>query len=135
MKLRKVFISSIISLVFCANTFAQDQCTTPVDKSDKKVEFKDGDRTLFQFMDTVMFPVILNCIQRDRIKITSLHIRLTVDCKGDVIDATFQEENLSQNCRKEMKDKLLTLKGWNPAMQNGKAVSGYYEIPIGNLSI
>lgn len=121
-------------LFFFLQTFAQKKaCDTVYRALDTLAEYPGGPEALIKFMDTDMKQAINDCYALDSTMITSMTIRLLIDKKGKVLDAVFEEVELSKNCRERLRKKLTAMKSWTPAQYKGQAVCSYYSWLVGGV--
>ena len=82
-----------------------------------------------------LVPTFNECIHNSNEIISSLHIVLTIDKKGKLIDVEFRKSELASTCKEELKNKILTMKGWDPGKVNGQNVCSKFIWPIGCLKL
>jgi hypothetical protein len=131
-KLRNLPRILILLLLFIAiNSFCQsNSCEIIYEFTEVKPRFKNDNKELFKYLSEEITPLISNCVKRKNILISRLNIIVTINKKGKVIDANFLKPDLSSLCEKELKTKLLTMKGWAPARHKGNPVCCNLIIPI-----
>lgn len=123
------------ALFISSTTFGQKvkKCDTTYDFVDKMPHYNNGINGLMNYLNNELIPVICSCMKRDGDLIASLHILLTIDKDGKVIDASFPTPNLTDQCKNDLKVKLLTMKGWKAGQLKGKNVCTHFDWPINCL--
>jgi len=133
----KIRIQALLFILVLSSSAIYGQMTQENDKIynfvDKMPVYSKGEKGLTNYFNKELIPIISNCLKRDSDLIASLHIVLTIDKKGKVIDAIFPRPNLSDKCRSELKKKLLTMTGWKSGQLNHKVVCTHYFWPISCL--
>lgn len=108
-------------------------CDTVYDFLEVSPVYSKGDGALFVYIIKELSPIVGNCIKMNETVIDKLHIVLTIDRNGNVIDATFPNTIATITCQKEMKEKLIKMSGWTAGKMNGQWVCSKFKIPIGCL--
>ncbi len=121
-----IFSFFIVTACYCQTNV----CDSIYDTSDEPPVYAKDDVELFKYILMEITPIVEECIRRDSIVISSLYIILTIDKNGSVIDATFPRPKMTSICKENLKDKLLTMGGWNAGKINGEPACFYYNIPI-----
>lgn len=120
----------IILLAFSKSYGQANSCDTIYSITEVPPRYHTDKNGLIQYVRNELIPIIGLCVERESELIYSLFIKLTIDCNGNVIDATFSKANLTIKCKEEVKAKLLTMTGWTAGQQGGKNVCCKYFIPI-----
>lgn len=124
-------IGILIWLCSSSKSFVQaNTCDSIYSISDVPPKYYKNEQGLMHYVRNELIPIIGLCVRREGDLIYSLFINLTIDCNGNVIDATFSKANLTIKCKEEVKAKLLTMTGWTAGQQGGKNVCCKYFIPI-----
>ena len=110
-----------------------NKCDTIYDFVETMPQYDKGDSGVMKYIMKELSPLIGDCMKRDNSVIASLQIILTIDKTGNVIDATFPKPNATEQCKADMKRKLMTMTGWIPGLKNGQPVCCHLSIPIGCL--
>ena len=107
------------------------RCNKIYRNPDNVAEFSLGEQSLMEYISKELFPIVGNCMARDKTEISSLRMTLTIDQNGQLIDVTVDKPYMSKTCKSELKRKMLTMKGWKPGTLKGKSVCSYYPFVIG----
>ena len=107
-----------------------NKCDSIYDFADQMPQYDKDIQGLIDYLSNDLIPIIGNCMNRDSTLIASMRIILTIDKNGHVIDATFPRPNLTDQCKSDLKKKLLTMTGWKPGLMNGKSVCTHFQWPI-----
>jgi hypothetical protein len=99
--------------------------------AEKMPHFIDEERGLMHYMNEEIFSILSDCYSRDSILTTSMNLTLTIDNVGQVIDVKFNRIQASESCKKEIRNKMLDMKGWTAGNQDGVPVCCEYILPIG----
>ena len=128
----KIKILPFIIFLTCTTIFGQtnDICDTIFDHVDKLPKFNNDNLDLSNYIINELAPIVSNCMKRDGNLIASLSIILTINSQGKVIDATFSRPKLTDQCKNELRNKLLTMTGWTAGQLNDRNVCFYYHLPI-----
>jgi len=128
-------ILTFIALLISSVTYGQitNKCDTIYDFVDKMPQYDKDINGLMDYLNKELVPIISNCMKRDGDLIASLHIVLTIDKNGKVIDATFPRPNLTDQCKSDLKKKLLTMTGWTAGQLKGENVCTHFYWPISCL--
>ncbi|MBL7787533.1 MAG: hypothetical protein JNM36_16630 [Chitinophagales bacterium] len=121
-------LSTIYVLLTITPIFGQTTACDTIHNSPHKMPMYDNDMIgLLQYLSNELMPFIAECRQQDSIMISYLVIVLTIDDKGNVIDATFPKPDLPPTCTARLKQKLLTMQGWTAGEYNGMLVCSKYK--------
>ncbi|MFB9096488.1 MULTISPECIES: hypothetical protein [Flavobacterium] len=133
--LKKIFSTFLLLLIFTLTTsYSQDKnCDTIARYTEIQPKFKSETSNLDKYFNNHIVPVLLRSMERDNVLITKLHIILTINLEGEVIEATFSKSKLNTLCKKELREAFLTMKGWQPGILNNQAVCSYYSWPINSI--
>ena len=132
----KPILSKLLLLfIFLVTTsYAQSKsCATIYKYTEVPAQFKSELITLDKYFDKNVIPILARDMERGNEIISSLHIILTINSQGKVIDVTFSRSKLSEICKEELKKELLAMEGWQPAIINNNPVCSYYLWPISCL--
>ncbi len=69
----------------------------------------------------------MECYEMDSIMIPKMTMNLTINQKGDVVNATIVDSDIPDSSKARLIKKLLTMKGWIPAQNKGKPVCSIYR--------
>ena len=133
--MKKIFPTLLLLLIFTVTTsYSQDKsCDTIARYTEIQPKFKSETSNLDKYFNNHIVPILLRSMERDNVIITKLHIILTINLEGEVIEATFSKSKLNTLCKKELREAFLTMKGWQPGILNNQAVCSYYSWPISCL--
>ena len=113
--------------------FEQTQCSQKVvvctiyQKVDIDPKYYTGMVGLMEYFGKEVSPIISDCMKQDKELVSKFIIRLVIDNKGTVIDATIQDDELTVDCKAQLRSKLLTMSGWTPGQMKTKTVCSYYN--------
>ena len=125
---------TITCLLHTVSISAQSNCDTIYAYSELLPQYKEGEQDQFNYIMDEIAPIVGNCIKRDSQVIASLRTIFSINSSGQVIDVEFQQQALSEQCRKELTSKFLTMKGWKPGQMNGIPVCAKAYWPISCLN-
>ena len=133
--MRHIFkILTFILLLTVTKSYGQTNgCDTIYNNPETMAQYKNDFKGLSDYLTNELVPIIADCIKRDTEIIASLHIILTIDSNGKVVDATFPKHNLTLLCKDELKKKLLTMNGWTAGQNDGRPVCSKFIWPISCL--
>ena len=125
---------SLVILLASSQTFGQitSKCSTVYDMVEKMPTYDNGANGLINYLNRDLLPIVGDCMKRDGL-IASLHIVLTIDEEGKVIDATFPRQDLTDQCKNDLRNKLLTMTGWTAGQLDGRNVCTHFHWPISCL--
>lgn len=129
----KTKLSTFLSLLILTVTtsYAQSKsCDTIYKYTEVIAQFKNEQISLDKYFDKHIIPILVRSRERDNNIITKLQIVLTINSRGNVVDATFSRAKLSERCKEELKKELLTMEGWQSAIMNNQSVCSTYLWPI-----
>lgn len=122
------FIALLNSSVILGQTI--NKCDTIYDFVEQMPKHEKDIQGLMDYMSKDLIPIVGECMKRDNSLIASLRIILTIDKDGHVIDASFSGPVLTDQCKNDLKKKLLTMTGWQAGQHNGKDVCTHFIWPI-----
>lgn len=105
-------------------------CNTLSRSVDKAPAYPGGTVALARYMQKELMPVVNECYVKDSVMITRLEMELMIDQKGQVLEVAFSGVSLPTACRERLRQRLLLMKGWDPARRKGVAVCSYYKWSI-----
>ena len=128
--LNKILI--FIALLIGSVTFGQtpNNCDTIYNFVEDMPKFDKDIEGLRDYLNKDLIPIIGECMSQDSSLIASLRIILTIDKNGQVIDATFPKPEMTDQCKSDLKEKLLTMTGWKPGKINEQNVCTHFRWPI-----
>ena len=107
-----------------------NKCDTIYDFVEQMPKYDKDPQGLMDYLSKDLIPIISDCMKRDSTLIASLRIILTIDNNGHMIDAVFPRPDLTDQCKSDLKKKLLTMTGRKPGLMNGKTVCTHFHWPI-----
>jgi hypothetical protein len=124
-----------ICLFSFASTHAQSKraCDSVYSEVDSMASYPGGNDQLLKFINKEMREAFNDCYHHDSTMITSMTINLIIGSKGQVLDASFTDVELTPGCRDRMRKKLLAMKTWVPARHKGINVCSYYSWLVGGV--
>lgn len=122
------FIALLNSSVILGQTI--NKCDTIYDFVEQMPKYERDMQGLMDYLNKDLIPIVDECMKRDSSLIASLWIILSIDKNGQVIDVSFPRPELTDQCKNDLKKKLLTMTGWQPGQQNGKNVCTHFNWPI-----
>src|SRR5690606_40596459 len=98
-------------LMISVESFGQidNECDTIYSFVDSMPNYTDGIAGLMDYLNKELIPILTDCNQRDSTLIASMYLNLTIDKKGNVIDIDFIRINASDQCKNDLKKKILTM--------------------------
>jgi hypothetical protein len=119
-------------LMISVESFGQidNKCDAIYSFVDFMSEYANGIHGLMDYLNKDLILILSDCIQRDSILIASMYLTLTIDNEGKVIDVDFIQINATDQCKSDLKKKILTMPSWTPGKLNGKAVCCKFSWPI-----
>lgn len=106
----------LFSLLIIKNATGQraTKCDNVFHSVDVPAKYQEDHFAFNRYLEKELTPVISRCIDRDGELITNLSIVLTIDKTGKVINASFPMPTLTDQCKYELKLKLLEMENWTP---------------------
>jgi hypothetical protein len=86
--------------------------------------------SLQQYIFRSITEVITQCRSEGEEPDAKLYLELTIDSTGKVADVHFRKPALSQRCEAMLRNKLMGIKGWKPALHNDQEVCSIFIIPV-----
>jgi len=96
------------------------------DEVDQEAIYKSGVQSIISDTQKEILPIISDCIENGDEMITSMRAKLTIDSEGKIIDVVFIRLNASDQCKEKVKQKMMSLSGWFPAIKDKANVCSYY---------
>lgn len=131
---------TITSIIICILTnfggYAQsgnNGCDTVYDLVETLPQYPGEIDGLMNYLNDELVPVISNCIERDSILTSSLRIILSVNTEGSVFAVDLTRVNATDECKRELREKILTMRGWTAGQKDGKPVCSQFHWPISCL--
>ena len=94
------------------------------------VKFAGEQIGLLTYFNNEISPIIDECNKPDNEEITRINIFLLINNFGKVTDVTFPKQDITKQCQDEIREKILTMKGWTPAYHKGQAVCSHFNYII-----
>ncbi|WP_347839952.1 hypothetical protein [uncultured Draconibacterium sp.] len=128
--MKQVFL--IVGILISVTCFGQvdADCDSVYIFAEKMPEFKNGDSGLSGYLHSDLIPILANCIERDSSLIASMYLTLTINKHGKVIDVIFNRISASDQCKNDLRQKILTMPSWTAGVDKGKRVCCRYSWPI-----
>ena len=122
----------LASLSITVNSFSQadNDCDTIYRFVEIMPEYENGKKGLMNYLNKELIPILANCNNRDTTLIASMHLTLTINKAGQVIDVKFNKINSAGLCKNELRQKLMTMSKWRSGKQGGEPVCCNYSWPI-----
>ena len=128
---RKVLLLSLCIIVsFVVAGQSIPNCDSIYSSTERLPKYPDGNIGLHKYLDNDIIPVLTECYSRDSILVTRIHMKLTIDKIGNVAEVDILKMHASDWCVEKVKNKLLTMTGWQPAVINGEKVCCEFYWPI-----
>ncbi len=122
----------IVGFLISVTCFGQvdSDCDSVYNFVDKMPEYENGFSGLSDYLHKELIPILANCIERDSSLIASMYLTLTINKDGNVVDVVFNRINATDQCKSDLKDKMLTMPQWTPGKLEGKPVCCKFPWPI-----
>ena len=125
-------LSSILHL--CVTTAfgqAKSNCGTIYNHPEILPKNERTEKELDDYKLKELLPIIARCSQSDSSElIASLNMTLVIDNNGKIIDISIPTENISTQCKSELKKKMLTMTGWTSGKIKGKSICSRLKFSI-----
>ncbi|MFK8044143.1 MAG: hypothetical protein AB8B72_01510 [Crocinitomicaceae bacterium] len=132
-RLLMILITILTSLTVIAQP-SSHECDSIYEFAEEMPVYQNGMNGLIKYLKSDLIPILVDCNGRDGILTSSLYLSLTIDRQGKVIDVEFQRIQATEQCKKELREKLLTMKGWTSGMQDGIAICCTFSWPISGIN-
>lgn len=126
-----------ILTIFCLLTgltangqLADVSCGTVYKFAEIMPQYDKGTEGLFTYLTDELTPLLSDYFKRDSILIASMHLTLTIDKQGHVAAVDFQRTNATQECKNKLRQKIMTMTGWEPGQIDEQPVCCEYVWPI-----
>ncbi len=134
-KKRLRHLSNILTLLFLTTTLivngqTDNDCDTVYDMVETMPQYENDVRGLMDYMMEDLTPLLFECYKRDSLLTASIYMTLTIDKKGHVIHVEFNRVKATEQCKNELRQKIMTMTGWTPGKQDGIPVCSKYVWPI-----
>jgi len=129
----QIIILTLLGFVTGLSLNAQsvnNQCDTIFDFVETMPKYEDDVKGLMDFVISDLSPILSACYKRDSILTSSISLTLTIDSQGKVIDVEFQRIQASEECKKELRQKLFSMTGWISGKQNEIPICSKYAWPM-----
>ena len=123
----------VFGLWVLASSAQTTNCDTIYDLPETMPQYENDVKGLTDYLNKKLIPILSDCMKQDGELIASLYIVLTIDAKGNIIDADFPRLHATNNCKEELKQEIITMTGWTPGKINGQAVCSRFSWPISCL--
>lgn len=94
--------------------------------------YPSGKTALLKYINNTIGGIITK-YQPEEERPAKLRITLTIDESGKVTGAVFSNATLTQDCADALKQALLCMPHWQPALLDGREVCSTYIIPVSCL--
>lgn len=106
-------------------------CEKIYDTPDSLAKYKNGKKSLSQYVNDKIIPILGDCIKKKMEFVNSMTIKFTIDLNGKVIAVDYLKPVLTDYCKGKLNDELLKMDGWHPGKMGAKDVCSIYIFPIG----
>ena len=124
----------LIIIAFCLSSLPlsaqQNECRQISRSVDTKAQYKNGSIDLTKFAINTLAPIIAPDSAGIEPIIFTLHVILTVNKKGQVVEAGLIRFPGTPEKEKKLKVALLSMQGWRPAKIRGHPVCFNFDWPI-----
>lgn len=94
-------------------------------------QYDKGAEGLKDYLIKELTPILSDCYKRDSILTASMYLILTIDRQGEVVDIYFTRIQATEKCKEELRQKIMTMKGWSSGQKGGQPVCCHYLWSIG----
>ena len=129
----KLFCICMCVFLFLDTLRAQEAgvyCDTIYEEVDSLPFFKTGRPELIKYVMRELSFTISDCLDRSDILSFNIHLNLVIDQHGDIRAVEFTRFYFDEECADALKEKLLSISGWVPAMKDGKYVCSRFRMPM-----
>ena len=132
---RSKMFRSIIILIFVASNLILNAQTNPVcekiyDTPDSLAKYKNGKKSLAQYVNDKIIPILGDCIKQKMEFVNSMTIKFTIDLNGKVVAVDYLKPVLTDYCKGKLNAELLKMDGWLPGKMGETKVCSIYIYPI-----
>lgn len=132
---RSNMFRSIIILIFVAsnlilNAQTNTACEKIYDTPDSLAKYKNGKKSLAQYVNDKIIPILGDCIKQKMEFVNSMTIKFTIDLNGKVIAVDYLKPVLTDYCKEKLNAELLKMDGWQPGKIGEMQVCSIYVFPI-----
>ena len=121
------WLFGFILMLCCTNAFGQDQCFCDSIYNEVEIPVEYNGKLIRLLSDVLGEEQ--NCFNPENLD-SKLFISFLIDQTGKVIDVDLLRFTGSENCKSNMKKKLLEIDGFTPARNNGQKVCSRYYLPV-----
>lgn len=129
-------ILTLLTFALCLDVAGQtgnEDCDSIYKYTETFPQYKNDKKDLMEYFRSDLQPILSNCYKRDSSLITNMILQLTIGKTGRVIDLEFKKIHASEKCKKELREKILTMSGWAPAKHQGLPVCSKFSWSIACL--
>jgi hypothetical protein len=124
-----IFVASNLSLNAQTNTTCEKIYDTP----DSLAKYKNGKKSLSQYVNDKIIPILGDCIKQKMEFVNSMTIKFTIDLNGKVIAVDYLKPVLTDYCIGKLNAELLKMEGWRPGIANNANVCSTFIYPIAEI--
>lgn len=122
-------ICYLITFAICGQTNNAD-CDSIYDFVEIMPKYDNEAIGLMNYLSKDLSPILSDCIKRDSVITASMYLTLTIDKQGHVIDVEYKRIEATDQCKEELRKKIMTMTGWTPGQHNGQPVCCRYTWPV-----
>lgn len=123
-------IKLILVLLICTVRFSSlgqsssYKCDSVYNFPEITPKYKNNTEGLMDYLRSDLTPIISNYHSKDKSLslISRMYLTLTINKEGKVVDVVFIKIHTSEACKKELKEKILTMTGWTPGKHGNSVV-------------
>ncbi|MBL7912601.1 MAG: hypothetical protein JNJ41_16185 [Bacteroidia bacterium] len=125
-------ISILICLVLNMSIHSQTNptCEKIYDNPDSLAKYKTGKKSLAQYVNDKIIPILGDCIKQKMEFVNSMTIKFTIDLNGKVVAVDYLKPVLTDYCKGKLNAELLKMDGWHPGKVAETKVCSIYIYPI-----
>jgi hypothetical protein len=102
MNLNRIIVITAFSFAVFSALSQPAGCNHIEERPLSSARFKSGDEGLARYVVTEIVPVLSSCLSENDALIASLHINITINDYGHVVDVVFLNSRLSSKCEGTM---------------------------------
>jgi hypothetical protein len=126
-----ILSSILLSCVTIAFGQAKSNCDTIYSHPEIPAKNKRNDQEINDYKQKELVPIIAKCSLNDSGElIASLDMTLVIDKNGKIVDIAIPTKQISTQCKRDLKKKMLTMTGWTSGNVNGKSVCSRLKFSI-----
>lgn len=130
---RSITILILIVLSIHLNSQTNSVCEKIYDSPDSLAKYKNGKKSLSQYTNDKIIPILGDCIKQKMEFVNSMTIKFTIDLNGKVIAVDYLKPVLTDYCKGKLTAELLKMDGWHAGKILDKNVCSVFTYQIAGI--